>query len=282
MGPFLCRMTRRVTACRVVRRQECGYAMVALLVSLSIMGIMLTVAMPVWKQMAQREKEAELIFRGQQYARAIGLFQRKAGPGTLPPNLDILVEQRFLRRKYKDPITNEDFQPLLAGQPTAPGTPAGRGGSAPAGQGQPAARSGGSPGAPGQPGTVGGIMGVVSKSKAKSIRLYNGRGSYDQWAFTFTPPAAPAGEGGAGGARPGGRGGPGGSQGGGPTGPMGPGGPGGRGNPGGPMGPGGPGGPGVGPSGPLGPGGPGGRPGGGPGSGNPFGASPFQPQPSPR
>ena len=56
-------------------RGERGYAMVALLVSLTIMGVMLSVAMPVWKQMAQREKEAELVFRGQQYARAIGLYQ---------------------------------------------------------------------------------------------------------------------------------------------------------------------------------------------------------------
>src|SRR5262245_20418636 len=96
--------------------------MAVLLVALGVMAVMLTVAMPVWKQLAQREKEEELIFRGQQYARAIGLFQRRAGPGVLPPNLDVLVEQRFLRKKYKDPITGEDFQPLLAGQPT-PGAP---------------------------------------------------------------------------------------------------------------------------------------------------------------
>ena len=99
-----------------LRRDQRGYAMAALLVSLAIASVMLTVAMPTWKQLSQREKEEELIFRGQQYARAIGLFQRRAGPGALPPNLDVLVQQRFLRKKYKDPITNDDFQPLLAGQ----------------------------------------------------------------------------------------------------------------------------------------------------------------------
>ena len=98
--------------------------MVALLVAMSIMSVMLTVAMPVWHQMAQREKEAELIFRGQQYARAIGMFQRRAGPGALPPTLDVLVEQRFLRRKYKDPITGEDFLPLISGQPVPGSAPA--------------------------------------------------------------------------------------------------------------------------------------------------------------
>ena len=100
--------------------------MVALLVAMSIMGVMLTVAMPVWHQMAQREKEAELIFRGQQYARAIGIFQRRAGPGALPPTLDVLVEQRFLRKKYKDPITGEDFLPLISGQPVPGTNPAAR------------------------------------------------------------------------------------------------------------------------------------------------------------
>ena len=65
--------------------------------------------------MAQREKEQELVFRGQQYARAIGLFQRKYA-NTPPPTLDVLVQEHFLRKKYKDPITNADFVPIPAGQ----------------------------------------------------------------------------------------------------------------------------------------------------------------------
>ena len=48
--------------------------MVALLVAMSIMTVLMSVAMPAWRQATQREKEAELIFRGQQYARAIVLF----------------------------------------------------------------------------------------------------------------------------------------------------------------------------------------------------------------
>src|SRR5260221_8326992 len=94
--------------------------MVALLIALSIMAILLTVAMPVWKQTAQREKEEELVFRGLQYAHAIGLFQRKFA-NTYPPNVDTLVEQRFLRKKFKDPITNDDFVPIGAGQAVAGG-----------------------------------------------------------------------------------------------------------------------------------------------------------------
>ena len=99
--------------------------MAALLISLSVMALVMTAVMPTWKQMAQREKEAELVFRGTQYVHAVQLFQRKSGPGTYPPSFDLLVEQKFLRKKYKDPITNGDFQPLPAvvqAPPTTPGS----------------------------------------------------------------------------------------------------------------------------------------------------------------
>ncbi len=61
-----------------------GYAMAALLVSIGVMMVLMSVAMPVWRHEVQREKEAELIFRGEQYARAINLYQRKMGPGNFP------------------------------------------------------------------------------------------------------------------------------------------------------------------------------------------------------
>ncbi|MGE3707581.1 MAG: Tfp pilus assembly protein FimT/FimU [Vicinamibacterales bacterium] len=188
--------------------------MAALLIALSVMSVMLSVAMPVWRQMVRREKEAELIFRGQQYARAIGLFQKRAGPGTLPPSIDLLVQQRFLRKKYKDPITGDDFQVLLAGQAvpgSAAATPRGRG--APPGRPVPGQTPNVGAGTPS--GAVGGIQGVVSKSKDKSIRVYNGRSVYNEWAFVFVPQVQAAGAGGPGGG-PGGPGRPG--PGGGPPG----------------------------------------------------------------
>jgi len=195
------------------RRSQQGYAMAALLVALAVMAIAMSAAMPVWKQTAQREKEEELIFRGQQYAHAIGLFQKKYA-NAYPPTIDVLVEQRFLRKKFKDPITKEDFVPLLAGQATpgssTPGgvptsaTPGGPGrGSAPStaspggiggttpGIGSSTAGRGTSPiGTPGA-GPVGGVTGVASKSKEKSIRLYNGRNHYNEWAFVYTPQQIP-------------------------------------------------------------------------------------------
>ena len=90
-------------------RDEAGYAMAALLVAMAVMAVMMSAAMPVWRQAAQREKEAELIWRGQQYDRAIQLFRRKASaPGRAEPRY--LIEQKFLRKKYKDPITGGDFE----------------------------------------------------------------------------------------------------------------------------------------------------------------------------
>ena len=205
-----------------LRGQPNGYAMVVLLISLSIMAIMMTVVMPVWRQTAQREKEAELVFRGEQYARAINLLQRKS-VGALPPSIDFLVDQKFLRKKFKDPITNDDFAPVLlsvaAPQAGAPGTQ--RGGAPPGGP-QGSARGGATPttgaasgSTPGSP-TGAGITGVTSKSKETSIRLYKGRNHYNEWIFVYTPPAAapgPAGAPGTGGPRGGG------PRGGGPQGP---------------------------------------------------------------
>src|SRR5213078_2491510 len=119
------------------RTADAGYAMAALIVAMGIMAIMMTVAMPVWRQTAQREKEEELVFRGLQYAHSIGLYQRKFA-NAYPPNVDALVEQRFLRKKFKDPVTNDDFALIPVGQ-QAPGTAqqgAGqRGGTAAAGRG---------------------------------------------------------------------------------------------------------------------------------------------------
>ena len=189
--------------------------MAALLVAMSIMAVMMTVVMPVWKHSAQREKEEELVFRGKQYVHAIGMFQRKYA-NAYPPNIDVLVEQRFLRKKFKDPITNEDFMPLPVGQ-AAPGTApqAGAGGqrgnspapgaSVTAGRGvtppptapQTGARGISPIGTPGTGGTTAGISGVASKSKDQSIRLYNGRSHYNEWAFVYIPQVQAPGTGGA-------------------------------------------------------------------------------------
>jgi len=172
--------------------------MAALLVALNIMAIVLTVAMPVWKTTVKREKEEELVFRGNQYVRAINLFRRKYA-NAFPPNLDILLNEHFLRKKYKDPMTKDgEFRLLYATQQSqTPGLPPGQGG-APGQVSAPAPVQLDQP-AQGPAGAAGGIMGVASKSNETGMRLFNGRSKYSEWAFTAQVAAAPGGPAGAGG-----------------------------------------------------------------------------------
>ena len=180
-----------------------GYAMAALLVSIGVMTLLMSILMPVWRHEAQREKEAELVFRGEQYARAINLYTRKMGGGNYPPTLDILVQQRFLRKKYKDPMTEDgEFQVITsAGTAGQSGQQQGgrRGGAPTTGLGQPAGPA--MPGSSLGPGAQapGGILGVRSKSTEASIRVYRGGTHYNEWQFLFANvsnrPGAPAGPG---------------------------------------------------------------------------------------
>jgi type II secretory pathway pseudopilin PulG len=189
-----------VTKNQQSRASESGYALAVLLVGIAVMSVMMSAAMPAWRHQVQREKEAELVFRGEQYARAIGLFQRKYG-GAFPPSLDVLVEQKFLRRKYKDPMTADgEFQILFQAAAAAPGQPGASQpgaavpppgvGSVTPGQPPPAQPAGGQSGfAMGTLGARGGVVGVASKSQEKSIRLYNGQDRYDRWHFVYTAAA---------------------------------------------------------------------------------------------
>jgi type II secretory pathway pseudopilin PulG len=153
---------------------ERGFLMVALLVGMAVAAVYMSAALPAWRQQAQREKEEELIFRGKQYARAIMLYQDK-NRGVNPPDIDILVSQHFLRKKWKDPVTGEDFIPLGIGVAT-PGSASQPGASG----GQNQGRAGG-----GQPLTNQnpGVSGVRSKSTATSIKIYEQQQQYSMWPF---------------------------------------------------------------------------------------------------
>ena len=76
--------------------------MAVLLAGIAIMGIVWTLVVPVWKQSIQREKEAELIFRAGQYARAVALYQRKYA-NAFPPTVEVLLREKFLRKSTRTP-----------------------------------------------------------------------------------------------------------------------------------------------------------------------------------
>lgn len=174
-------------------RAEAGYAMAALLVGLAVMAIVMSVAMPTWSHMIRREKEEELVFRGNQYARAINQYQRKFANAS-PASLDVLLEQRLLRKKFRDPLSpNKDgeFQMLYLNNQGTSGRGAGMGPGAGAGT---------------QAGTTlsttpsGGIVGVASKNTGTSIRIYKGKQKYNEWQFVGMEQSQQAGPpGGAGG-----------------------------------------------------------------------------------
>jgi len=88
-----------------VSERQKGYTLLILLFAVSVLSIGFIVAVPVWQTQIQREKEEELIFRGNQYVEAIRLYQLKK-PGTFPKTLEELVEEKCLRRLYKDPMTS--------------------------------------------------------------------------------------------------------------------------------------------------------------------------------
>ena len=74
-------------------------------------------AAPELTQQIKRDRENELIHRGVQYSRAVKRYFKKFG--TYPTSLEALENtnnMRFLRRRYKDPITGKDFKLLHFGE----------------------------------------------------------------------------------------------------------------------------------------------------------------------
>ena len=143
---------------------------------MAVMAIFLTVAVQSASFQAQREKEEELIFRGQQAVEAIRLF--RARNGRFPLTLDELVKAkpRVLRKPWVDPMTGQaDWVPVYLGEEG--GTVVG---------GSPAATP--TPGTRGRPAQARGpIIGVRSRVCTEAIKVYEGRTKYCEWKFFFDP-----------------------------------------------------------------------------------------------
>jgi type II secretory pathway pseudopilin PulG len=102
-----------------------GFTYMGLLVVIFIMGAALAGTGIVFHQQALREKEKQLLFVGDQYRRAIGLYyaQTPGGAKKYPRSItDLLgdnryvVPRRYLRRAYLDPVTNSaDWGLVTAG-----------------------------------------------------------------------------------------------------------------------------------------------------------------------
>lgn len=150
---------------------ERGFTYAAMLLAVAIVGIGLASAGTLWSTAAQRDKEQELLFAGDQFRRAIRSYV-VASPGVqrYPRRLeDLLADERFpsarrhLRRIYRDPLTGTREWGLVE----APG---------------------------------GAIMGVYSLSQATPFktsgfrdedRSFEGARRFSDWKFLYEPqPAA--------------------------------------------------------------------------------------------
>lgn len=151
-------------------RKQSGFTYLAILFAIAVAGVMLAKTGIDWSQAGQREKERQLLFVGNQFRQAIALYYERT-PGTVkqyPAKLEDLLSdsrynppQHYLRRLYRDPITNQ----RQWGITLAP---------------------------------EGGIMGVHSLSDAVPIkttgfghanRTLEGAGKYADWVFVYRPQA---------------------------------------------------------------------------------------------
>ena len=166
------------------RRGPGGYTLVALLVGMTVASILIASVLPLASAQAQRDKEAELIFRGLQYAEGIRVFRRRFG--RYPNSLAELVEvkPRSARKLWKDPMTKDGEWGIVSAAGTPVTTPPISGGRpAPTPRPTPTRGPFAPPGA-GEPGSAGPVMGVHSKSTERGYRLWEGRQSYNEWRFT--------------------------------------------------------------------------------------------------
>ena len=95
-------------------QSDSGYILLVLMLWVAVLSI--TVSMPMiyyYRQQMVRDREEELVHRGVEYERAVRKYYRKFG--SYPASLDLLESanhMRFLRRRYKDPISGQDFKVL--------------------------------------------------------------------------------------------------------------------------------------------------------------------------
>jgi type II secretory pathway pseudopilin PulG len=132
-----------------------GFTYVMLLWWVAISGVMLMALAQSWTMAAKREREAELLFRGEQIRKAIEAYAQvplTEQGSRLPMRLsDLLTDRRsgkvvrHLRRVWPDPVTGEDWGLIHSDD--------------------------------------GGIVGVYSRSLATPLRAPAGIARYSEWRF---------------------------------------------------------------------------------------------------
>jgi type II secretory pathway pseudopilin PulG len=102
------------------RTLQSGFTYIGILVTVVIVGLMLTVVGRIWSVSEQRERETQLLFVGDEFRMAISRYF--ASGHQYPLSLELLladdrspVPKRYLRRLYVDPMTgNADWTLIYA------------------------------------------------------------------------------------------------------------------------------------------------------------------------
>lgn len=156
------------------RRPQSGFTYLMLLWWVAISGVMLVALSHSWSNASRREREAELVWRGEEIRRGIESYASvpvSDGVSKLPQRLEDLLEdrrsgtlQRHVRRLWRDPITGQARWGLVREGGTGSGLTA-----------------------------PGGITGVHSLSTQAPLRAPDGVKRYDEWRFVMgSEAAAPA------------------------------------------------------------------------------------------
>jgi type II secretory pathway pseudopilin PulG len=153
-----------------------GFTYIAVMVIVVVMGITLSMTGRYWSTVVKRDREEELLFRGDQIRKGIEAYykwtaQKHGGKGIYPESLEELVKskyslapKRFIRRIYKDPMTGEADWVIVT---------------------DPAKR----------------VMGVKSTSNEEPLKTSNfpliyrdfeGKTRYSDWVFAYGPAAPQA------------------------------------------------------------------------------------------
>jgi len=144
-----------------------GFTLAGALILIAVLGGGMAAYGELASHAAQREKEQELLFIGNQFRQAIGAYYERTPGGAkrFPQKLEDLLEdkrypmpQRYLRRMYADPMTGKPQWGLIPAQD-------------------------------------GGIMGIHSLSESQPIKLafigrdgtLAGTGRYSDWTFSYVP-----------------------------------------------------------------------------------------------
>jgi type II secretory pathway pseudopilin PulG len=106
-------------------RRQGGFTYIGLLLAIALAGTALAGAGTLWSTEAKRDREAELLFVGDQFRRAIASYYETAPagqPNRFPSKLEDLVQdrrwptvRRHLRKLYADPITGSPEWAIVRG-----------------------------------------------------------------------------------------------------------------------------------------------------------------------